>query len=240
MGIGKRLPWLGTFAVLASGCLAVAAAAREADAPLFAAMEVGIAADGSVAKVEPDTELPQPLRDLLIARVSQWRFEPPQWQGRSVSTSTHLLLRLQEVPTPGGSALRVVFRQYEKGSRFKYGLPTQKYPPKAARKKKGGEFVYAVRIGKDGAPIGVERKLPKVIDDEYLEAMDEESQSSIMRALWRPFVVDGQAVECNFVYPVSFSMDEGPSPTPDVAAAGAIPDVCPTGQLLTRIENSML
>lgn len=219
------------------------AAVRQTDesALLYASMEVDIAADGSVTKVAPGSELPQPFRDLLIARVSQWQFEPPQWQGVSVSTSTHVLLRLQAVPATNGSALRVVFREYEKGDRFKYGLPTQKYPPMAARRKKGGDFFYAVRIGKDGVPVGVERKLPTELGDKYMKAMDEESQRSIMHALWRPFLADGQAVACTYVYAVSFSMDEVLPPAPDTTAVrAAISDNCPEGELRTRIDNTML
>lgn len=242
--MGKnKFAWIAALAVFGTVHLSASAADRKAVAsvPLYAAMEVGIAADGGVTKVEPDAALPQSLRDLLIARVSQWWFEPPQWQGKPVSTSTYLLLRLQAVPdASGGSALRILFREYEKGDRFKYGLPTQKYPLKAARKKVGGDFVYAVRIGKDGAPIDVERKVPKDLNDEYMESMDEESQSSIMRAHWRPFLADGLPVECTFVYPVSFSVNEQPTPVPDATEVRAMPDLCPTGELRTKIENTML
>lgn len=231
-----------------------AVAAQKATAPtasatpareLVAGMDITIAADGSVTRVVPAATLPEPIRQLLIKRVSQWRYEVPMWQGKPARLSSYLILRLLAVPTTaGGFVLRVsgVGGEWHIGSGF--GPKPPQYPQAAMRQEIGGTFSYALRLGQDGSVESVRRLYPEAVLDSIRKSIDAAAQTTLLSSRFRPVRVDGAAVACEIALPIVFtpaskSPDGYMEKIPDSARQPLITP-CPKLALLTKIENTML
>lgn len=229
-----------------TGVAAEASSAAAAQGTLLSTgMEVTIAADGSVARVVPDAKLPEPLRQLLIKRVMQWRYSPGVWQGAPAETATHLVLRLLAVPTTqGGFVLRVLGTGGNVDSESGYTPTPPKYPFEAQRKNIQGNFAYSMRILEDGSVTDVVRLFPEEISDKYMKAMDEASQEAIRTSRLRPVVVNGVAVACDRPFYMEFRTD-GPAKEPlkpiDIKPYWSKMKVpCPVADLQTKIEGTLL
>jgi hypothetical protein len=211
---------------------------------LLASMEVIVAADGSVASVTPDAALPEPIRQMLVKRVSQWRYSVPMWQGKPVQLSTRLKLRLQPVPTTsGGMVLRVLggSNELEIATADAAGIIPPRYPHGAAIKKIGGTFTYVVRVQPDGSASNVRRVLPLEPTHDYFREMDESAQAALRSSRFPSSVVDGSAIACDRMVPIVFMPpDQPPVPQDATSAKDAIELRCPTATLETRIENLIL
>lgn len=208
-------------------------------------MEVNIAADGAVTGVVADAKLPEPLRQLLAKRVSQWRYAPIVWQNAPAQASTHLILRLLAVPTTGGGfALRVLSTGSESDIGSGYGPQPPKYPPEAQRKNIQGNFAYSIRILDDGSVTDVVRLYPEEVAGKHIKAMDDSSQDAIRAYRLRPIVVNGAPISCNMPFYMEFRT-QTPSQEPlepiDLKLYWPKMKVpCPRFDLQTKIENTLL
>ena len=242
MHLPKRIV-LPIAAALLSGA-ATAADDKPSQVPeILAAIDLVVAADGSVSGVVPDATLPEPLRKLLIARVSQWRYQVPTWQGKAAQVSTRLLLRLQAVPTTtGGFVMRVLGPSLERNEEPRYSLKAPDYPQTASRKRLGGTFIYVLRVEADGSFTSIQRKYPEDTSEKPMQALDESAQKAIMASKWRPFVVNGAPVSCEMLLPIVFLLPgvEPPAPVDSKPFQAALTDACPELTLETKIENTIL
>jgi len=234
---------------LSIGAMAPGAQAQQAAAgpgtdaqDILAGMQVVVAADGSVASVVPDATLPEPIRAGLVKRVSQWHYKIPMWQGRPVSTSTRLGLRLQAVPTTsGGYALRVMDTTYVPDPDPRYGLQPPDYPTWLRRRHIGGSLAYAIRIGIDGRPADARRRYPDGPLDAAGAAFDEVARAAIALWLWHPFLVNGAPVACDVLIPMTFTVEgDVPPVEPDRKSLEAGLERCPATELETKIEGVLL
>lgn len=245
--------------ILATGVLATAAilfcgtdvaaqtssAAAAQGTQLSAGMEVTIAGDGSVTRVVPDAKLPEPLRQLLIKRVMQWRYSPIVWHGVAAETTTHLVLRLLAVPTTaGGFVLRVLGMGNEADIGSGYGPTPPKYPFEAQRNNIHGNFAYSIRTLEDGSVTDAVRLFPEEVADKYMKAMDESSQEAIRTFRLRPVVVNGAAVACDRPFYMEFrtegSVKEPLKPIDMKPYWSSMKAPCPRTDLQTKIEGTML
>lgn len=205
--------------------------------------DVVVAADGSVVQVIPAADLAEPIRALLIKRVSQWRYQAPLWHGQPVQLTTHMGLRLQAVPTTtGGFAVRVlrIETRFDKDS--EWGPRAPDYPDGAQRRGVGGQFVYAMRVETDGSLTNAKRIFPEKDGDKYAVALDEAALASISESRWRPSIVNGSPVACDVLFPITFStQDSEPLPAIDLKQyKDGMKDPCPSAKLETKIENTIL
>lgn len=218
-----------------------AAAPAAAINEINAGMSVVVAADGSVARVVPDTDLPAPIRAGLIKRVSDWRYKVPMWQGRAVSLEIRQGVRLQFVPTTsGGYAVSVMGTAYVKDPDPRFALVPPLYPRRENIRGVTGTFVYAMRIGVDGHLSEIRRIHPEGGLDRYAKALDAAALASIQGAMRRPILVDGLAVSCELTYPITFMVDGAKPEKRDVQPLEAGMRKCPGTELETRIEGTLL
>jgi hypothetical protein len=233
---------------LSIGAMAPSAYAQQAAASpgsaqdILAGVQVAVAADGSVASVEPDAALPEPIRAGLAKRVSQWHYKVPVWQGQAVSTSKRQGLRLQAVPTTsGGYALRVLGETWVPDSDPRYVLQPPDYPTWLRRKDIGGWLAYAIRVGTDGRPADARRRYPDGPLDAVGTAFDEVARAAIALWLWHPFLVNGVPVACDVFVPMTFTVaGDAPPVEPDRKPLEAGLERCPETELETKIEGTLL
>lgn len=210
---------------------------------LLAAMDVVVAPDGAITSVVPDATLPEPIRQLLVKRVSQWRYEAPMWLGKPAQLSTRMILALQPVPTTsGGYALRVLRQAHEADTGPVFSPRFPEYPYAAKRRGVGGVFVYSMRAEADGSLTHIQRRHPQDVDDNLIRALDESAQAFIQDAHWRPFIVDGAPVACDVLMPITFTVTGSPPPANiDLKPVlDTMTERCPRPVLATKIENLIL
>lgn len=245
--------WLG-IVLMAIVLLQADAGAQNTAAPaspanqsreMVAGMEITIAPDGSVTRVLPATTLPEPVRQLLVKRVSQWRYEIPLWNGKPAQVDSYLILTLLAVPTTtGGFVLRVskLGGEWDLQSGFGPGVPV--YPESAMRREIGGVFAYALRLRPDGNVETVRRIYPEKASDPIRKAIDESAQRGLSRSRFRPHVVGGVAVTCEIALPITFTPPDAnglsKEKIPDGMLDAALRTPCPKLALETKIENTML
>lgn len=245
----QGMAWL----VAAATGLPMVAAAQQANAPvtsaakgsdIIAGMDLLVAADGTVASVNPAAALPEPLRQQLVKRVSQWRYEVPMWEGQPASVTHHLILRLLAMPTTtGGFAIRIagVGSEWHAGSEYVPKTPV--YPQAAMRQNIGGVFSYALQLRPDGSVEGVRRLYPETLSDGIRKSIDVAAKAALLGSRYRPVVVNGVAIACEVALPIVFSAPDQPSdtkPRMPESARDALRSPCPTLVLSTHIENTML
>lgn len=229
---------------------ALAAAAQTPPAhrtEMLAGAQVSIGADGKVTAVEPDARLPEGIRTLMRNRVMQWQYAPTVWLGKSVATQTYLVLRLEAVPTTaGGFVLRVLGLGSEQELETGYSIDPPTYPREAQKARKGGTFYYVADVDAQGHP--VQARLVEPADaslDKYGRMMAEAGMSAAKGAKLRPFIADGVAVDCEWLFPLTFSVGEPTRQTPEEkerigAIRARLARGCPFAALQTKIENSLL
>lgn len=232
-------------AVLAIAMVPALGWAQAQSAEMRAGFDVEIAADGRVTAVRPDDKVPVPIRDLLIRRVAEWRYEPAKWQGKAVASANHTILRLGAVPTTqGGYALRILGMAGETlddGSKF--GMSPPKYPPEAQRRSAVGTFHYQVNIDREGRTTGVRLLVPEEAAlDSSAKRLDRAAQEAIREWRIRPAKADGEPVACSWISTMSFSVGDKPAPRPEEidALKSLLPDPCPMPELRTKIEGLIL
>lgn len=236
----------------AMGCPALAAE-QKSKAPatpaghgseMIAGMDITIGADGSIANVLPAATLPEPIRQLLLKRVPQWRYEVPMWEGKPASVAHHLILRLVAMPTTsGGFVLRILGQGSEWHAGSEYSPKAPNYPEAAMRQEIGGTFSYALRLGQDGRIDRVRRLYPETLSDSIRKSMDEAAQYALRATRYRPVIVNGVAVVCETNLPYVFTpagkRDVPKEKIPEFARAG-LETPCPKLTLSTNIENMIL
>lgn len=245
--------------------LAVAALSAQADeklngvAPVSGEMLVGmqvvVASDGRITEVVPDAGVTEPLRKMLIQRVSQWRYKSGIWEGKPVSLTHVLVLRLQPVPTPqGGFALQVK----GEGNVFllgtRYAMTPPRFPVNEAKKGKGMNLIYEVTKQEDGRLSEIRLLESTQADDRATRAFDVASRPSLDSARLPPSIVDGKPIRCRMVWPMNFMLSDARKPK-DAEQAEAeakahrvrmealqagLPDGCPPSKLETPIEATLL
>lgn len=218
--------------------------AQAQPAEMRAGFDVEIAADGRVTAVRPDDKVPAPIRDLLIRRVAEWRYEPAQWQGKAVASVDHSILRLGAVPTTqGGYALRVLGTAGEAREDSAYGMVPPKYPADLMRRGITGAFYYAVGRDREGRATGIRLLAPEAETlDSAAKRLDQAAQEALRESRARPAMADGEPVECSGVSVMLFSIDNKPitpAPTND-GFKSRLADPCPIPELQTKIEGLVL
>ncbi|WP_163843404.1 energy transducer TonB [Pseudoxanthomonas sacheonensis] len=213
-------------------------------------MDVDVAADGAVSGVVPDLRLPADLRQLLVTRVSQWRYRPATWHGESVSTKAYLALRLSVAPEGSdGVVVRILGADSECAVDTGYCAEPPRYPAEAAQANTGGTFVYALAKDANGKMTGVRMLSPTGRPLHMVErAMDKASRKSFETSRWRPSFANGNTVACEEVLPISFSMGSSSADGTGQAALEKLKEkmlpqlseACPTVVLETAIENVLL
>lgn len=204
------------------------------------AMDVVVDPDGRIARVEPDADVAAPVRQALLRRVPEWRYEAPTWLGRPAEVTTRLALRLQFAPVQGGGgyALRV------QGLAFDPAIRTMvpQYPRRALRRGIGGTFVYRVSLGTGGVATRAER-VPAPPPDDPSAGLDEVARQTFESWRWPVPRVDGQPVACELLVPIVFQprSEEGEAPPTEVPGPPAdLERPCPAPVLKTPVAGVLL
>lgn len=222
--------------------LPVAKAQDSATAPppgFIAAMDVVVAADGHVVRVEPDNDVVGPVRAALLRRVPEWRYAPPMWEGRPVEVTTRLALRLHFVPVSGGGyAMRVAEAAPDPAIR----TTAPEYPRRAMRRGIGGTFIYRVSVGEDGTASDVERTSDLLSDDPLVAELEAVAKKTLERWRWPVPLVDGRLVTCQLRVPIAFIPESGGTSVPRQVPQPEIPfeRPCPTPALQTPVAGLLL
>lgn len=240
--IGRRL--LLAF-LAASLCHAARAQGDEAGVALAqgtafrANARVEIDSQGKVTQVLPDPAQPPSVRDLLAARLMEWQFAPPSFQGRPVATNAQLQLALQPAPvTTGGYAIRILG-----GGPAPVALDTIPVIRFEGRAPKGPTtLVYVVSIDAEGRVSNTDLVFPEK-KSRSVRPFVEPVRFALEHAPPFQRTVDGQPVACRLVFRINFNVDST-SATPnelDIPGIEAtLPDLCPTIRLLTKVEGTTL
>ena len=215
------------------------------------AMDVAIAPDGRIVRVQPDADVADPVRQALLRRVPEWRYAPPAWEGRQVELTRRLALRLQFAPVKGGGgyALRVAGQAFDPGIR----AAAPRYPQRALRRGVGGQFSYRVTLGAAGAPTRATLISPSPTDDPIMAELEAAARETLESWRWPVPLVDGHPVACDLLVPIRFTprQDDAPEsapsqPPPQVSAETwpqGDPDsapLCPSPELQTPIAGALL
>lgn len=242
--------------LMALFCAGVASAAAPSSTPppslLELRMRIQVAGDGSVSSVTPDAALPDAVRQLLVRRVTQWRFKPVLWQGKPASVTNDWALRAQLVPTTqGGQVLKVVEAQLFDP---KQQMVAPRYPESAMRSEVSASFIYAVTQRRNGELVE-----PRLVwsqgeggESSWLRTFEEAIHASLADSRLPEVVIDGAAIECMRIVPFDFRMatsDGNAKESPALAEARRIameaweartPDQCPMPKLETAIAGTIL
>ncbi|HWS76804.1 MAG TPA: energy transducer TonB, partial [Thermomonas sp.] len=120
------------------------------------------------------------------------------------------------------------------------------YPEGAQRQGIEATLVYAMRRDPQGAPIEVEL-VDAQVPSNWKRAFDAAGRGAIR--LWRlePVEVEGQAVDCRWLTPMTFRLGEGRSPPPSAPSPdlrpylSRFPDACPLSPVLeTQVAGVLL
>lgn len=195
--------------ILGAGLLAVASMASAADTAeepvrFHVSARVELDAAGVPRQVRANGTLPPFLRDMVEARVMQWRFDPPLVDGQAKAGVTHVFLDACAVPALEGQ-MRVAMDYRSHGPApadgTAYPMPPR-YPLSAAIAGQQGTFQLTLQIATDGrvhlqsidalrgSKRPFERDLKKWVAD--------------MR--YTPEEVDGTPVATKLSFPVTFSV----------------------------------
>lgn len=220
---------------------------------MLVGMQVEIAPDGRITRVVPDAKLPAALQQLLIKRVSQWRYRPVRWQGRAVATTDLLALRVQPVPAQGGYALRVIDEGNPHVLDPAYRVFVPRFPPVAAAQGIDATLIYALAKDAQGK-VGEATLLEPQRGAPGIRELDKASREALARSSMAPTLIDGAAVACRALIPVDFRADGaggGARPDPDPRQKPPInpqveewrteiADACPLPMLATPIAGTLL
>lgn len=250
--------WIASIGLAAALCCTSAKAQAPAPAPapanvLHLDFKADVQADGSLANVEPDAALAPALQAMVRKQVAGWRYILGTWQGKPVPKSVSQRIVAEVIPTAGGGfALRVkrvaAVPRYLDSRQARAAAPMlpPRYPEDAQRQGIEATLVYAMRRDPQGAPIEVEL-VDAQVPGNWKKPFDAASRGAIR--LWRlePVEVEGQAVDCRLLAPMTFRLGEGRSPPPPAPAPdlrpylSQFPDACPLPPVLeTQVEGVFL
>ncbi|NCT70611.1 MAG: hypothetical protein GXC75_06670 [Xanthomonadaceae bacterium] len=195
--------------ILGAGLLLVAtiaAATEEVAEPVrfHASARVELDEAGVPRQVTASESLPPLIRDLVQARVMQWRFEPPRVDGQARAGVTHVFLDACAVPAPEGK-MRVAMDYRSHGPApadgTAYPAPPR-YPVSAAIDGAQGEFQLTLRIAEDGR-----------VQLQSIEALqgskrpfERDLRKWVAALRYSPEEVDGKPVATTLSFPVTFSV----------------------------------
>jgi TonB family protein len=195
--------------ILGTGLLLVAtmaAAADEVAEPVLfhASARVELDETGVPRQVTVSERLPPLFRDMVQARVMQWRFEPARVDGQARAGVTHVFLDACAVPAAEGK-LRVAMDYRSHGPAPADGTaypPPPRYPVDAAIDGAQGEFQLTLRIAEDGR-----------VQLQSIEALqgskrpfERDLRKWVAALRYSPEEVDGKPVATTLSFPVTFSV----------------------------------
>jgi TonB family protein len=244
--------WIGSIGLAAALCCTSAQAQAPASL-LHLDFKADVQADGSLANIEPDAALTPALQAMVRKQVAGWRYMPGTWQGKPVPKPVSQRIVAEVVPAAGGGfALRIKHvtsvPRYLDTKRARAAAPMlpPRYPEGAQRQGIEATLVYAMRRDPQGAPIEVEL-VDAQVPGNWKKQFDEAGRDAIR--LWRlePVEVEGQAIDCRWLTPMTFRLGEGRSPPPTAPALdlrpylSRFPDACPLSPVLeTQVAGVFL
>lgn len=225
-----------------------------APAPLFnLAVQVEISGDGAVTAVVPAADVPEALRAALVARVSQWHFEPVSWQGQPASLRRALIVRGRlATTTDGKQVLQLVDTRGWVAIEAFLGTQGPRYPESAMKRGVAGEFVYTMRQAADGSLSDVQPLWSggEASQGKWAAQFDASLREAYGKARRAPVLINGQPVACRLQLSMDFARADKPpvksaedtKARDDAIAAwrAATPDVCPEPKLLTDVAGMVL
>lgn len=246
-------PFAATLLLLSLG--AVADPAWSADqAPGLVQLDFAaqVQADGILADVEPDATLTPAMQAMLRTQVANWRYLPGTWQGRPVPRRITQRIVAEAVPAgAGGFALRirsvtgVPVVLDTRRARAVASMVPPRYPEGAQRQGIEATLVYAMRRDPQGAPIDVE-----LVDAQVAGNWEKQFDLAARHAIrsWRlePIEVDGQAIDCRLLTPITFRLgsDRAPPAREETDLRPYLPryaDACPLAPTLrTEVVGALL
>lgn len=221
-------------------------------APLTLQMEVAIAADGQITEVVPAANLPEHIRQALIARVSQWRCEPATWLGQPAAVRSKLNVRAQLARTTDGKqVLQLVDAFGMQPIQEFLGTSTPQYPLAAAKRGVGGTFIHSMYLHPDGSVSEVEPMWSsgEASQGKWAKLFEELLRDTYAKARRAPMIVNGQAIACHTQLTMSFFVEAPPAEPAEVKQAreaaiaaweAATPDACPVAKLATDVKGMLL
>jgi hypothetical protein len=235
--------WIATIGLAAALCCTSANAQTPASV-IHLDFKADVQADGVPANIQPDAALAPPLQAMVRKRVAAWRYRMGTWQGKPVSATVSQRIVAEVVPVAsGGFALRikdvvaapVVLDASGAGTMGRMFPP--RYPEAAQRQGIEATMIYAMRRDAEGMPLEVEL-VEAQLPGNWRKPFDAVSRQAIQ--LWRlkPVEVEGQAIDCRLLTPVTFRLldDRGPPPPlpeEDMRAyLPRFPDACPLRPVL--------
>ena len=210
-------------------------------------------ADGVPANIQPDASLAPPLQAMVRKRVAEWRYRMGTWQGKPVPASVSQRIVAEVMPTASaGFALRIkevtnvpTYIDASKPRATAAMLPPR-YPEGAQRQGIEGTLVYAMRRDAQGTPLEVEL-VDAQIPGNWKRPFDAAGREAISAWRLKPIEVDGQAIDCRLLTPMTFRLGLGRSlpskgPEPDLRAyLSRFPDSCPLPPTLeTQVTGMFL
>lgn len=208
-------------------------------------------ADGTLANIEPDATLTPALQAMLRKRVAEWRYQVATWHGAPVLSVMHVRIVAEPVPVKtGGYALRIkeltgAPRQLtpeEAADQSRKGPP--EYPLEARRRGITGTLVYAMRLDAQGKATEVELVSPRR-PDHWFKMFDASGRAAIAGWVMPPVKINGQPVDCRFLVPLEFMLDNQrnpPAPKWELDTyRNTHADMCPpAATLLNKVEGTLL
>ena len=248
-----RMKRLAGMLFLASACAMPALAQSPGKAPTLLSLDfkADVLADGRLANVQPDAALPPAMRSMLLKQVAGWRYAVGTWQGKPIPRPVSQRVVVEALPVAsGGFALRirevtgipVVLdgKRMPEGARM---LPPR-YPPDAQRQGIEATLIYAMRRDPQGVPIDVEL-VDAQVPEAWRKRFDAVAREAIRQWRLQPVEVDGQAIDCRLVTPITFRVSTGAPPKmpePDLRPhQSRYPDRCPPPPVLeTKVAGVLL
>jgi TonB family protein len=184
----------------------MASAADKAAEPVRfnASARVELDEAGVPRQVKVNESLPPFIRDMVQARVMQWRFEPPRVDGQAKPGVTHVFLDACAVPASEGK-MRVAMDYRSHGPApadgTAYPMPPR-YPVSAVIEGQQGEFQLTLQIAPDGR-----------VHLQSIEALqgskrpfERDLRKWVAALRYAPEEVDGKPVATTLSFPVTFSI----------------------------------
>lgn len=212
-----------------------------------------VQADGVPANIQPDASLAAPLQAMVRKRVAQWRYRVGTWQGRPVPGTVSQRIVAEVLPVAsGGFALRIkdvmavpIHLDASRASATRRMFPPR-YPESAQRQGIEATLVYAMRRDAQGTPLEVEL-LDAQVPGHWRKPFDAVSRQAIEQWRLDPVMVEGQAIDCRWMTPVTFRLVVGRGPPPLLPDEDMrpylprFPDACPLPPVLeTKVAATLL
>lgn len=237
-----RTKWIVSIGLLAT-LWSTPALAKSPPGMVHLDFKADVQADGVPTNIQPDAALSPLLQGMVNKWVAQWRYRTGTWQGKSVPGEVSQRIMAEVVPLDAGS---VAFRVKEvltipvfvdaRRARTAPRIPPR-YPVDAQVQGIEATLIYAMRRDAQGKPLEVE-----LVDAEVPDAWRRQFDAASVQAIkkWRlePVEVDGQAIDCRLLVPMTFRLaarNTAPKPTPMPDMQPYLPrfaDACPLQPVL--------